>query len=34
MKNKEYIINKFKDIKKLGFVKSRRKNSTGIGKTF
>lgn len=34
MKNKELIIKKFREIKRLGFVKSSRKNSTGIGKTF
>ena len=35
MKNdKEFIIDKFKEVKKLGFVPSHRKNNTGIGKTF
>ncbi len=34
MKNKEKIIEEFRKIKALGFVKSNRKNNTGIGKTF
>ena len=34
MKDKEHIISKFKAVKELGFVKSHRKNNTGIGKTF
>lgn len=34
MKNKEQIIEQFRKVKKLGFVKSNRKNNTGIGKTF
>jgi hypothetical protein len=34
MKDKEQIISKFKAVKELGFVKSHRKNNTGIGKTF
>lgn len=34
MKDKEQIISKFKAVKNLGFVKSHRKNNTGIGKTF
>lgn len=34
MKNKEKIIEEFKKIKSLGFVKSNRSNNTGIGKTF
>lgn len=32
--NKEIIIESFRDVKALGWVKSRRKNNTGIGKTF
>ncbi len=34
MNDKEYIINKFKHIKSLGFIPSNRNNNTGIGKTF
>lgn len=34
MENREFIIKKFKEVKALGFVISKRKNSTGIGKTF
>ncbi len=34
MKNKERIIDEFKKVKALGFVRSNRKNNTGIGKTF
>lgn len=34
MKNKEKIIEEFQKVKNLGFVKSSRKNNTGIGKTF
>ena len=34
MTNKERIISKFKAVKDLGYVKSRRRNNTGIGKTF
>ena len=34
MTNKDKIISKFRAVKKLGFVKSRRRNNTGIGKTF
>ena len=32
--NKQQIIERFKQIKALGFIKSNRKNNTGIGKTF
>ena len=31
---KELIIDRFRKVKELGFVKSNRKNNTGIGKTF
>ena len=34
MTNKEKIISKFYAVKKLGYVKSHRRNNTGIGKTF
>lgn len=34
MRNKKKIIEKFQKVKALGFVKSNRKNNTGIGKTF
>ena len=34
MTNKELIVKKFQSVKKLGYVKSRRKSNTGIGKTF
>ena len=34
MTNKEKIISKFRAVKELGYVKSRRRNNTGIGKTF
>lgn len=34
MTNKSKIISKFHAIKKLGYVKSHRRNNTGIGKTF
>lgn len=34
MIDKQKIIDEFNRIEKLGFVKSRRKNNTGIGKTF
>ena len=34
MKSKEFIIKKFREVKKKGYVKSHRKNNTGIGKTF
>lgn len=34
MTNKNLIINKFKRVKNLGYVKSHRRNNTGIGKTF
>lgn len=34
MKDKEQIINKFHEIKELGYVKSKRRHNTGIGKTF
>jgi hypothetical protein len=34
MTNKQLIIKEFRRIKKLGFVKSRRRSNTGIGKTF
>ena len=34
MKNKKIIIEEFRKVKALGFVKSNRKNNTGIGKTF
>lgn len=32
--NKEKMIEAFNAVKKLGYVKSNRKNNTGIGKTF
>ncbi|MDD7318960.1 MAG: MvaI/BcnI family restriction endonuclease [Prevotella sp.] len=32
--NKDFIIRKFHEVKKLGYVRSRRTNDTGIGKTF
>lgn len=32
--DKDKIIEKFLAVKGLGFVKSNRKNNTGIGKTF
>lgn len=32
--NKEQIIKRFEQVKALGYVKSNRKNNTGIGKTF
>ena len=32
--NREEIIKRFQQIKAMGFVESRRKNNTGIGKTF
>ncbi len=34
MKHKELITDAFRRVKALGFVKSNRKNNTGIGKTF
>lgn len=34
MTNKDKIISRFHTIKKLGYVKSHRRNNTGIGKTF
>ena len=34
MKDKEQIINKFHEIKELGYVKSKSRHNTGIGKTF
>ena len=34
MTNKDKIISSFHTVKKLGFVKSHRRNNTGIGKTF
>lgn len=34
MTNKQFIVAQFRKVKKLGFVPSRRKNNTGIGKTF
>lgn len=34
MKDKERIIEEFRKIKALGFVKSNRENNTGVGKTF
>lgn len=34
MNNKDEIIERFRQIKALGFVKSTRRNNTGIGKTF
>ena len=34
MTNKEKIISRFRAVKKLGYVKSHRRNNTGIGKTF
>lgn len=34
MTNEELIIKRFKEVKALGWVKSNRKNNTGIGKTF
>lgn len=32
--NKQFIVERFKEVKSLGFVKSKRSNNTGIGKTF
>ncbi len=32
--NKEFIIQEYKKVKALGWIKSNRKNNTGIGKTF
>lgn len=32
--NKDYIIEKFHQVKALGFVQSKRSHNTGIGKTF
>lgn len=32
--NKSFIIGEYQKVKELGFVKSNRKNNTGIGKTF
>jgi hypothetical protein len=32
--NRQFIIEEFQKVKALGFVKSNRKNNTGIGKTF
>ncbi len=34
MTNKEKIVGKFRAVKELGYVKSRRRNNTGVGKTF
>ena len=34
MTNEELIIARFREVKALGWVKSNRKNNTGIGKTF
>ena len=34
MTNKEKIISRFRAVKKLGYVKSHRRNNTSIGKTF
>ena len=34
MTNKEKIIDAFHKVKAMGWVKSRRSNNTGIGKTF
>lgn len=34
MKNKGRIIEEFRKVKALGFVKSNRRNNTGVGKTF
>ena len=34
MTNKDKIISKFHAVKERGFIKSRRRNNTGIGKTF
>lgn len=34
MENKEFIIERFREVKALGYVSSNRKNNTGIGKTF
>ncbi|MEG1523345.1 MAG: MvaI/BcnI family restriction endonuclease [Bacteroidales bacterium] len=34
MTNEEFIITQFNKVKELGWVKSRRANNTGIGKTF
>lgn len=34
MTNKQFIISQFQKVKKLGFVKTHRRNNTGIGKTF
>ena len=32
--NRKLIIEKFNEVKKIGYVKSHRENNTGIGKTF
>lgn len=32
--NTEFIIERFKDVEKLGFIPSNRNNNTGVGKTF
>lgn len=34
MTNEEFIISRFNEVKNLGWVKSKRANNTGIGKTF
>ena len=34
MMDENLIVEKFREIKELGFVKSKRPYSTGIGKTF
>lgn len=34
MTNKQFIINEYRRVKALGFLKSNRRNNTGIGKTF
>ena len=34
MKNEELIIQRFREVKALGWVESHRRNNTGIGKTF
>ncbi len=34
MENKDLIIEKFREVKALGYVASKRKHNTGIGKTF
>ncbi|KGI60958.1 hypothetical protein HMPREF3034_01637 [Prevotella sp. DNF00663] len=34
MENKDFMIERFREVKALGYVPSNRKNNTGIGKTF